>query len=308
METQISSISLVRLPNGGHYRFMVAVVGLAKENTVLSTRLSKQITALDTAIADEKAKAKVSQKSPLTDQIAALDALRDKLLVGYKYLVKAYTYLPSGTELESANRLDQHLTDRNIDQDSQLDDETGKLLIFNEDLETTYATDVENIHAGIFTSQLKTANDSLNELLMERDKADSKIVLAGLKKARKVSDEAYRTLIRKVTALAELEEDEEVISFITVLNQLIERYRQEITDGPDEDETPDEEPTDKPTEENPYETPGADGDDDGSDLPTVDDPGHTTPDDPDEGEEEENPGQPSIDDGGDGEDDRPVVQ
>lgn len=307
MAQEISGITLAKLPNGAHYRFMVAVADLAKKNTVLSTRLSTQITALDTAIADEKAKAKVSQKSPLTDQIAALDALRDKLLVGYKYLVKAYTYLPSGTELESAKRLEQHLTDRNIDQDSQLDDETGKLLIFNEDLETTYATDVENIHAGLFSSQLKTANDSLNELLMERDKADSKIVIGGLKKARKVSDEAYRTLTRKVTALAELEEDDEVAGFITTLNQIIDRFKDELTSQPsgsDEEGTPGKEPTDKPSGENPDETPGTDDDDD-SDLPTVDDPGHSTPD-PDEGEEE-NPGQPPIDEGGE-EDDRPVVQ
>ena len=308
METTISSISLVRLPNGGHYRFMLAVLKLAKKNTTLSSRLSKQLTTFENAIAGEEAQSNVSQKSPLTDQIAALDDLRDKLLTGYKYLVKAFTYLPSGTEMESAKRLQQHLVDCQIDPLAQLDVETGKLILFTKDLTTKYVTDVENIHAGLFSSQLKEANDLLDDLLSQRDEADSKVSVGGLKKARKVSDEAYRTLIRKVSALAELEEDEEVISFITVLNQLIERYRQEITDGPDKDETPDEEPTDKPTEENPDETPGADGDDDGSDLPTVDDPGHTTPDDPDEGEEEENPGQPSIDDGGDGEDDRPVVQ
>ena len=306
MAQEISGITLADLTNGSHYRFMVSIVELVKENTVLPTRLEKQLTALDTAVADEKAKTRVSQKSPLTDQIAALDALRDKLLVGYKYLVKAYTYLPSGTELESAKRLDQHLIDRNIDQDSHLNDETGKLLIFTEDLETIYATDVENIHAGLFSSQLKTANDSLHALLTERDKANSKIVIAGLKKARQASDEAYRTLMRKVAALVELEENAEVDEFITYLNKIIDHFKEDM-DNPSSDSEK-EEPTDKPTEENPDETPGTDGDDDGSDLPTVDDPGHTTPDDPDEGEEEENPGQPSIDDGGDGEDDRPVVQ
>lgn len=307
METTISSISLVRLPNGGHYRFMLAVLKLAKENTTLSSRLAKQVTALENAIAEEEAQSNVSQKSPLTDQIAALDDLRDKLITGYKYLVKAFTYLPSGTEMESAKRLQQHLVDCQIDPLAQLDVETGKLILFSKDLTTKYATDVENIHAGPFSSQLKETNDLLDELLSERDKADAKVTVGGLKKARKVSDEAYRTLTRKVTALAELEEDDEVAGFITTLNQIIDRFKDELTSRPsgsDEEGTPGKEPTDKPSGENPDETPGTDDDDD-SDLPTVDDPGHSTPD-PDEGEEE-NPGQPSIDEGGE-EDDRPVVQ
>lgn len=302
METTISSISLVRLPNGGHYRFMLAVLKLAKESTTLSSRLAKQVTALENAITEEEAQSNVSQKSPLTDQIAALDDLRDKLITGYKYLVKAFTYLPSGTEMESAKRLQQHLVDCQIDPLAQLDVETGKLILFSKDLTTKYATDVENIHAGLFSSQLKETNDLLDKLLSERDKADSKVTVGGLKKARKVSDEAYRTLTRKVTALAELEEDEEVIEFITTLNQVIDRFKEELTSQPsgsDEEETPGE-PTDKPSGEDPEETPGSDDDDD-SDLPSVDDPGHETPD-PDEGEEE-NPGGD-----GDSDDDRPAVQ
>ena len=92
--SEITTLSLERLNNGAHLLFISNVSARSEADANVKSKLSAQIVSLKAAMEQEGGDLKISQKSVLTDDIAAADAERDGLYSGYKKAVKGLNGLP----------------------------------------------------------------------------------------------------------------------------------------------------------------------------------------------------------------------
>ena len=76
---QIDTIRLDRLNNGAHFTFHTNTLARVKAETALAEKCAKFVTVYETDLAAEDEALKISQKSLITDDIAAADKLRDSL-------------------------------------------------------------------------------------------------------------------------------------------------------------------------------------------------------------------------------------
>lgn len=199
---ELKNITLERMNNGAHYLYVSNILANAEKNAQLKTKASAQLAALKTALAAEDDALKLSQKSLLTDDIMEADRLRDALYNGYKKAVKGFLNLPDEAMAAAARVLNQHIIDYGISTTDQLDKETGLLINFVTDLEGKYATQVSTLSLTPFVTALK--------------------------KARRASDEAYRTLVKWVNALALIEGEQDYASFIDYANTEVTHYKREV--------------------------------------------------------------------------------
>ena len=240
---EIGTIALDRMNNGAHFLFVSNILTRAEADAKVSTKAATQIAALKAAVAEEDTRLKVSQKSLLTDDIVEADKERDALFSGYKQAVKGFLNLPTENIAKAAKVLNQHLIDYNIDPQAQLDKETGLLINFLTDLEGKYQTEVTTLALTPFVTALKEANERVRTLTTSRTEERMNITVGAMKAARKAVDNAYRTLVKWVNALALIEGETEYADFIDYVNTEIIHYKREVigqptTQNPSEGEKP----------------------------------------------------------------------
>ena len=256
MSTEIQTIRMASMNNGAHYNFMQATIERVEADETVKAKTTAELAALKAALAVEDENLKVSQKSPLTDSIATWDESRDNFYVGYKAAVRGFLKLPAGDMLTAAKALWQHIVDYAIDPRMQLDRQTGMMTNFIADLETKFATQVESLGLATFRDKMKEANEAVRKLMKERDTELATREVGAMKTARRATDAAYQSLVRKVNAYAVIEGAADYQAFIDAMNAQIKRYKQEVlgqspsgsssTDNPADPTDPTEptEPTD----------------------------------------------------------------
>lgn len=224
----IEPISLEHMSNGSHFLFITDTVGLATADAKVKTKVTAELTALQTALKAEDDALALSKANLLSKEIKAIDAERDK---HYKALRKAITFFlnhPDAQLVKAAARLEQLLKDYNIDPKMQLDRETGLLLNLISDLETKSAADVTALSLTPVVQAMKQANDKLREVTRARANDRAVQIVGQLKQAQHASDEAYRTLVQKVNALAVVEGEADYADFISKMNEQVKHYKQEV--------------------------------------------------------------------------------
>ena len=224
----IEPISLEHMSNGSHFLFITDTVGLATADAKVKTKVTAELTALQTALKAEDDALALSKANLLSKEIKAIDAERDK---HYKALRKAITFFlnhPDAQLVKAAARLEQLLKDYNINPAMQLDRETGLLLNLISDLETKSAADVTALALTPVVQAMKQANDKLREVTRARANDRAVQIVGQLKQAQHASDEAYRTLVQKVNALAVVEGEADYADFISKMNEQVKHYKQEV--------------------------------------------------------------------------------
>ena len=225
---QIEPIKLGIMSNGSHFLFITDTVGLATADAKVKTKVTAELTALQTALKAEDDALALSKANLLSKEIKAVDAERDK---HYKALRKAITFFlnhPDAELVKAAARLEQLLKDYNINPAMQLDRETGLLLNLIGDLETKSAADVTALALTPVVQAMKQANDKLREVTRARANDRAVQIVGQLKQAQHASDEAYRTLVQKVNALAVVEGEADYADFISKMNEQVKHYKQEV--------------------------------------------------------------------------------
>lgn len=262
---EIASISLARMNNGAHFLFVSNISARAEADEKVAAKAASQVSTLKAALEKEDECLKLSQKSPYTDDIAAADAERDTLYSSYAKAVAAFLSHPVAEMAAAAKVLNQHLKDYSIDPRMQLDRETGLLINLITDLEGKYKSEVELLTLTSYVTHLKTVNERLRTLTGSRTDERSAKIVGALAKARKVSDTAYRALVKMVNALATVEGDADYAAFIDYVNTEIIHYKREVLGqsassdtGTDTDTTDDAPVMDEETEEDDYDY-GEDG-------------------------------------------------
>ena len=225
---EINGIDLAHMKSGAHFLFITDTVGLATADAKVKTKVTAELTALQTALKAEDDALALSKANLLSKEIKAIDAERDR---HYKALRKAITFFlnhPDAQLVKAAARLEQLLKDYNIDPKMQLDRETGLLLNLISDLETKSAADVTALALTPVVQAMKQANDKLREVTRARANDRAVQIVGQLKQAQHASDEAYRTLVQKVNALAVVEGEADYADFISKMNEQVKHYKQEV--------------------------------------------------------------------------------
>ena len=225
---QIEAIKLKDMKSGSHFLFITDTVGLATADAKVKTKVTAELTALQTALKGEDDALALSKANLLSKEIKAIDAERDK---HYKALRKAITFFlnhPDAELVKAAQRLERLLKDYNINPAMQLDRETGLLLNLISDLETKSAADVTALTLTPVVQAMKQANDKLREVTRARANDRAVQIVGQLRQAQHASDEAYRALVQKVNALAVVEGEADYADFISKMNEQVKHYKQEV--------------------------------------------------------------------------------
>ena len=226
---EIGQIDLSRLNNGAHFQFVKNVSGrVATETKIKENPVGlAAVNALTAALAEEDRCLQLSQKSLLTDEITTADKERDTLFSGYRSAVKGFLQMPVPALAKAARELWQHLVDYAIDPQMQLERETGLLTNLCGDLAGKYATQVQQLGLKPYADALKTANERVEALLVQRTTDHSTKVVGALRTARLASDDALSYLFKVVNALATLGTSADFMSFVDFMNTLIKRYKEQ---------------------------------------------------------------------------------
>ena len=226
---EIVLTDLSRLNNGAHFQFIKNVSDRLATDTKIKENAVGQavIKALTEALATEDKYLVLSQKSLLTEEIATADKERDTLFTGYRTAVKGFLNMPVAALAKNAHELWQHLADYAIDPQMQLERETGLITNLCTDLVGKYATQVQALGLKAYVDALKTANERVETLLVQRTTDNSTKVVGVLRTAREASDKAFRNLSKVVNALAILGNPADYAAFIDFMNTLIKRYKEQ---------------------------------------------------------------------------------
>jgi len=228
MANQIEEIRLTDINNMAYFNFMKSTVERAEGNAKVAENAAEALAALKEKVTALDEVLNISQKNPTTDKITAADTERDGFYMGYKSAVKGFLKMPAGTMHDAAATLWQNIKDYRVDPREQLDKETGKLVNLIADLEQKYSAEVAALGLTAFVENMKTANETVRTLLIERDNEESARIVGAVKAARAETDEAYKSLVLRVNALWVVQYDAAYDTFITEMNEQIERYKQEV--------------------------------------------------------------------------------
>ena len=226
---EIVQTDFSHLNNGAHFQFIKNVSDRLATDTKIKENAVGQavIKALTEALTTEDKYLVLSQKSLLTDEIAHADKERDTLFTGYRTAVKGFLNMPIAALAKNARELWQHLADYAIDPQMQLERETGLITNLCTDLVGKYATQVQALGLKAYVDALKTANERVETLLVQRTTDNSTKVVGALRTAREASDNAIRNLTKVVNALAILGNPADYAAFIDFMNTLIKRYKEQ---------------------------------------------------------------------------------
>ena len=226
---EIVQTDFSHLNNGAHFQFIKNVSDRLATDTKIKENAVGQavIKALTEALATEDKYFVLSQKSLLTEEIATADKERDTLFTGYRTAVKGFLNMPIAALAKNAHELWQHLADYAIDPQMQLERETGLITNLCTDLVGKYATQVQALGLKAYVDALKTANERVETLLVQRTIDNSTKVVGALRIAREASDKAFRNLSKVVNALAILGNPADYAAFINFMNTLIKRYKEQ---------------------------------------------------------------------------------
>ena len=225
---EINGIDLAHMKSGAHFLFITDTVGLATADAKVKTKVTAELTALQTALKGEDDALALSKANLLSGEIKTLDTERDKHYKALRKAIKFFLSHPDAELVKAAQRLERLLKDYNIDPKMQLDRETGLLLNLISDLETKSAADVTALALTPVVQAMKQANDKLREVTRARANDRAVQIVGQLKQAQHASDEAYRTLVQKVNALAVVEGEADYADFISKMNEQVKHYKQEV--------------------------------------------------------------------------------
>ena len=225
---EIYDINIQRMNNGAHFTFVSNILARAEADTAVKGKASELVSNFKAAVAAEDEALKISQKSLLTDEIAKADSDRDALYAGYKKAVEGFLAMPIADMAQAAKVLAQHIKDYKINTAGQLDKETGLLVNFITDLEDKYSAQVAKLGLTAFVTNLKEANERVRMLTLQRTNEKMGVTVGALKAARTASDDAYRSLVKMVNALALVYGEKDYTAFIDYANTEITHYKREV--------------------------------------------------------------------------------
>lgn len=267
------------LRSAQYLMYMQTFLARAKKLETENTLFTDGLKAFEAAVAEVDASVRIATKSKMTINVTEADAVRDRLYSLLKSVVVGWATMPalsgSSAQLlpfvseyaEAARPLADVIALYNLQTNTQLDDESGKLQSILRDMRRDGAASITKLQLTELLSQLETANKAVIEGINQRAEERGAKVAGALKAARLTCDEAYLKLEQVINALSVLMPSEPLTAFIRTQNDEIDRLDRALASGNKDEE--EKNPTEgKPGEGKPGEgKPGEGSSDQPADQP-----------------------------------------
>lgn len=273
----------IRLRSAQYLMYMQTFLARAKKLETENTLFTDGLKAFEAAVAEVDASVRIATKSKMTINVTEADAVRDRLYSLLKSVVVGWASMPalsgSSAQLlpfvseyaEAARPLADVIALYNLQTNTQLDDESGKLQSILRDMRRDGAESITKLQLTELLTQLETANKAVIEGINQRAEERGAKVAGALKAARLTCDEAYLKLEQVINALSVLMPSEPLTAFIRTQNDEIDRLDRALASGNKDEE--EKNPTEgKPGEGKPGEGSSAQPADQPADKPTPDQP------------------------------------
>lgn len=273
----------IRLRSAQYLMYMQTFLARAKKLETENTLFTDGLKAFEAAVAEVDASVRIATKSKMTINVTEADAVRDRLYSLLKSVVVGWATMPalsgSSAQLlpfvseyaEAARPLADVIALYNLQTNTQLDDESGKLQSILRDMRRDGAESITKLQLTELLTQLETANKAVIEGINQRAEERGAKVAGALQAARLTCDEAYLKLEQVVNALSVLMPSEPLTAFIRTQNDEIDRLDRALASGNKDEE--EKNPTEgKPGEGKPGEGSSDQPADQPADKPTPDQP------------------------------------
>lgn len=271
------------LRSAQYLMYMQTFLARAKKLETENTLFTDGLKAFEAAVAEVDASVRIATKSKMTINVTEADAVRDRLYSLLKSVVVGWASMPalsgSSAQLlpfvseyaEAARPLADVIALYNLQTNTQLDDESGKLQSILRDMRRDGAESITKLQLTELLTHLETANKAVIEGINQRAEERGAKVAGALKAARLTCDEAYLKLEQVINALSVLMPSEPLTAFIRTQNDEIDRLDRALASGNKDEE--EKNPTEgKPGEGKPGEGSSDQPADQPADKPTPDQP------------------------------------
>lgn len=271
------------LRSAQYLMYMQTFLARAKKLETENTLFTDGLKAFEAAVAEVDASVRIATKSKMTINVTEADAVRDRLYSLLKSVVVGWASMPalsgSSAQLlpfvseyaEAARPLADVIALYNLQTNTQLDDESGKLQSILRDMRRDGAESITKLQLTELLTHLETANKAVIEGINQRAEERGAKVAGALKAARLTCDEAYLKLEQVINALSVLMPSEPLTAFIRTQNDEIDRLDRALASGKKDEE--ENNPTEgKPGEGKPGEGSSDQPADQPADKPTPDQP------------------------------------
>ncbi|WP_155808828.1 DUF6261 family protein [Xylanibacter brevis] len=227
-----------RAPHAAHLSWMQRFQ--ERVGTLIVTELGQdcpamivsQNTALVAAVQAEDEAYRTITRSPLSDQIAEADQVRDNTFVGLRTMVEALGRVGTQAQKEAAPRVLQAMRDYQVNISEGYELESTHIAQLIQQLEVSpLSDDCTTLAVTALVAQLKTENQQVQTLIAQRNEQQAGIDAQAMQRARQAADLVYVETVMVINAFAVVEQQQGVSPYdhaIDVVNQDQEYYVQQV--------------------------------------------------------------------------------
>lgn len=194
--------------------------------------VTSQNTALVAAVQAEDEAYRTITRSPLSDQIAEADQVRDNTFVGLRTMVEALGRVGTAAQKEAAPRVLQAMRDYQVNISEGYELESTHIAQLIQQLEVSpLSDDCTTLAVTALVSQLKTENQQVQTLIAQRNEQQAGIDAQAMQRARVAADLVYVETVMVINAFAVVEQQQGVSPYdhaIDVVNQDQDYYVQQV--------------------------------------------------------------------------------
>ena len=194
--------------------------------------ITSQNTALVAAVQAEDEAYRTITRSPLTEQIAEADQVRDNTYIGLRTMVEALGRVGTAAQKEAAPRVLQAARDYQVSVTENYELESTHIMQLIQQLEVQpLSDDCTTLAITALVSQLKTENQQVQTLIAQRNEQQAGIDAQAMQRARVAADLVYVETVMVINAFAVVEQQQGVSPYdhaIDVVNQDQEYYVQQV--------------------------------------------------------------------------------
>ena len=194
--------------------------------------ITSQNTALVAAVQAEDEAYRTITRSPLTEQIAEADQVRDNTYIGLRTMVEALGRVGTAAQKEAAPRVLQAARDYQVSVTENYELESTHIMQLIQQLEVQpLSDDCTTLAITALVSQLKTENQQVQTLIARRNEQQAGIDAQAMQRARVAADLVYVETVMVINAFAVVEQQQGVSPYdhaIDVVNQDQEYYVQQV--------------------------------------------------------------------------------
>lgn len=221
---EIKSVRLSHLRNGEHYKFHFYFQQLVTKHKADTLGVATQLAAYQQLLAREFAVYEVIRKSDITDLLTDGDIERDTTFSGVTGTIRSACNHFNPAVRAAAQRLSIVLDQYGNLAVLPYDDETAAIMKFTDELLGRHEDDLIALQLIEWVEALVSQNMAFDTLKNKRTTTDAGKPESNMKKERLAMDAAYRAIVKRINALAEVNGVAAYQAFIKELNQSIDDY------------------------------------------------------------------------------------